>query len=199
MEWYLAFFIFGLIFLLLLGFPIAFSFLAIDLLGILIFMGTGGFKQVTLQIFSSLSTFTLAPIPMFVLMGEIMFHSKLANNTIDVIDTWLGRLPGRLSLLAAAGGTLFSALSGSSIANTAMLGTALLPEMKKRGYKTSMAVGPIIGVGGGACHVDTAFFTGGCPGKYCPYFRGKTSGGRGCSRASHGNSLYHLYHCPLLA
>jgi tripartite ATP-independent transporter DctM subunit len=150
MEWYfvLAFFIFGLIFFLLLGFPIAFSFLAIDLLGIIIFMGTGGLKQVTLHIFSSLSTFTLAPIPMFILMGEIMFQSKLANDTIDVIDKWLGRLPGRLSLLAAAGGTIFSALSGSSIANTAMLGTALLPEMKKRGYKTSMAVGPIIGVGG---------------------------------------------------
>ena len=150
MEWYfvLAFFIFGLIFFLLLGFPIAFSFLAIDLLGIIVFMGTGGLKQVTLQVFSSLSTFTLAPIPMFILMGEIMFQSKLANNTIDVIDKWLGRLPGRLSLLAAAGGTIFSALSGSSIANTAMLGTALLPEMKKRGYKTSMAVGPIIGVGG---------------------------------------------------
>jgi tripartite ATP-independent transporter DctM subunit len=81
-------------------------------------------------------------------MGELMFHSKLANNTIDVIDKWLGRLPGRLSLLAAAGGTIFSALSGSSIANTAMLGTTLLPEMKERGYKTPMAVGPIIGAGG---------------------------------------------------
>ncbi len=150
MEWYfvLTFFIVGLIILLLLGFPIAFSFLAMDLIGIVVFMGTGGLKQVTLQLFSSLSTFTLAPIPMFILMGEIIFQSKLATNTIDVIDKWLGRLPGRLSLLAAAGGTIFSALSGSSIANTAMLGTALLPEMKERGYKTSMAVGPIIGVGG---------------------------------------------------
>ncbi len=81
MEWYfvLSFFVFGLIFLLLLGFPIAFSFLAIDLLGIIFFMGTGGLQQVTLQIFSSLSTFTLAPIPLFILMGELMFHSKLAN------------------------------------------------------------------------------------------------------------------------
>jgi tripartite ATP-independent transporter DctM subunit len=150
MEWYfvLSFFVFGLIFLLLLGFPIAFSFLAVDLLGIIFFMGPGGLQQVTLQIFSSLSTFTLAPIPLFILMGELMFQSKLANNTIDVIDTWLGRLPGRLSLVAAAGGTIFSALSGSSIANTAMLGTTLLPEMKARGYKTPMAVGPIIGVGG---------------------------------------------------
>lgn len=150
MEWYsvLIFFIIGLILLLLSGLPIAFAFLALDLLGILVFMGPSGFQQVTLQIFSSLSSFTLAPIPMFIFMGEIMFQSGLANNTIDVIDKWLGRLPGRLSLIAAAGGTLFSALSGSTIANTAMLGTALLPEMRKRGYKTSMAVGPIIGVGG---------------------------------------------------
>ncbi|MCG8565359.1 MAG: TRAP transporter large permease [Desulfobacterales bacterium] len=150
MEWYLVLTLLlsSLIFLLLLGFPIAFSFLAVDLLGILIFMGPGGFKQVTLQIFASLSTFTLAPIPMFILMGELMFHSRMADDTIGVIDSWLGRIPGRLSLVAAAGGTLFSTLSGSSLANTAMLGTTLLPEMKKRGYHTAMAVGPIIGVGG---------------------------------------------------
>ncbi len=85
---------------------------------------------------------------MFMIMGEKMLQTSLAKNTIGVTDKWAGRLPGHLSLLAAAGGTIFSALSGSSIANTAMLGTALLPEMKKRGYKTSMAVGPIIGVGG---------------------------------------------------
>ncbi len=150
MEWWaiIVFFIFGLIILLISGFPIAFAFLFMDLLAILIFMGPAGLKQITLQIFSSLSTFTLAPIPLFILMGELMFHSGIANNTIDVIDKWLGRLPGRLSLLAALGGTLFSALSGSTLANTAMLGTVLLPEMKRRGYKTSMAVGPIVGVGG---------------------------------------------------
>ena len=73
MEWWtvLLFFVGGLIFLLLLGFPIAFSFLLIDLLGILIFMGPLGMGQVTLGIFTSLSTFTLAPIPMFILMGEL--------------------------------------------------------------------------------------------------------------------------------
>jgi tripartite ATP-independent transporter DctM subunit len=150
MEWWaiLSFFILGLILLLVSGFPIAFGFLLIDLLGVLIFMGPRGLEQITLQIFSSLSTFTLAPIPMFILMGEIMFQSRMANDTIDVIDKWLGRVPGRLSLLAASGGTLFSALSGSTLANTAMLGTVLLPEMKRRGYKTPMSVGPIIGIGG---------------------------------------------------
>jgi tripartite ATP-independent transporter DctM subunit len=150
MEWglVLGFFILGLIVLLASGFPIAFAFLLIDLLGILFFMGPMGLQQMTLQIFASLATFTLTPIPLFILMGELMFHSGMANDTIDVIDKWLGRLPGRLSLLAAGSGVLFAALSGSTLANTAMLGTVLLPEMRRRGYKTSMAVGPIVGVGG---------------------------------------------------
>jgi len=81
-------------------------------------------------------------------MGELMFHSGIANNTLNVMDKWLGRLPGRLSLLATGSGVLFAALSGSTLANTAMLGTVLYPEMRARGYKTPMAVGPIIGVGG---------------------------------------------------
>lgn len=150
MEWYVVFgaFILGLIILLCSGFPIAFGFLVMNLLGALVFMGTSGLQQMTLQIFSSLSTFTLTPIPLFILMGELMFHSGIANNTIDVMDKWLGRLPGRLSLLATGAGVLFAALSGSTLANTAMLGTVLLPEMQRRGYKTPMAVGPIIGVGG---------------------------------------------------
>ncbi len=150
MEWWavLGLFICGLIALLLIGFPIAFAFLVVDVVGILYFMGPFGLHQMTLQVFSSLATFALAPVPLFILMGELMFQSGIANKTIDVMDMWLGRLPGRLSLLAAAGGTLFAALSGSTLANTAMLGTVLLPEMRRRGYQTSMSVGPILGVGG---------------------------------------------------
>ena len=150
MEWWevFSFFIGGLVFLLVIGFPIAFAFLLMDIVGVIVFMGSRGVLQLPLQIFSSLSTFTLSPIPMFILMGELMFHSGVAYRTIDVLDKWLGRLPGRLSLLAAAGGTLFSALSGSTLANTAMLGTVLLPDMQKRGYKPAMSVGPIVGVGG---------------------------------------------------
>ena len=141
MEWWLVLIIFvgGLISLLLLGFPIAFSFLLIDLVGILVFMGPLGLDHVTLHIYTSLSTFTLAPIPMFILMGELMFHSGLAYNSIDVVDRWLGRVPGRLGILAASTGTIFAATSGSTMANTAMLGTVLLPEMKERGYSTSMS------------------------------------------------------------
>jgi tripartite ATP-independent transporter DctM subunit len=144
----LAFFFSALIIALFSGFPIAFSFLLIDLLAMLIFMGPQSFGQITLHIYSSVASFTLTPIAMFVLMGELMFHSRIAYNSIDVLDKCLGRMNGRLSIVAASSGVLFSAMSGSTLANTAMLGTSLVPEMERRGYKPAMSVGPIMGVGG---------------------------------------------------
>ncbi|MCH8075935.1 MAG: TRAP transporter large permease [SAR324 cluster bacterium] len=59
-----------------------------------------------------------------------------------------GRLPGRLCYLTVAGGAIFSTLTGSSMANTAMLGSLMVPEMQKRGYNQRMAMGPILGTGG---------------------------------------------------
>ena len=150
MEWLTAFLLIigGLIFILLLGFPVAFGFLLVDVIGIAFLMGTAGLEVITLHIHTSLSSFVISPVPMFILMGELMFHSNLATDTLDVLDRWLHRLPGRLSILAATSGTIFAATSGATMANTAMLGTVLLPEMRKRGYSTFMSVGPIIGVGG---------------------------------------------------
>jgi tripartite ATP-independent transporter DctM subunit len=149
MEWWavLSLFLAGIIIVLVWGIPVAFAFLLVDIIGVLIFMGPQGLTQVTLQIFSSLSTFALTPIPLFILMGELLFHSGMAYKTLDVLDMWLGRIPGRLGVLSAASGTMFAAMSGSTIANTAMLGTVLLPEMRRRGYATSMAIGPIISAG----------------------------------------------------
>jgi TRAP-type C4-dicarboxylate transport system permease large subunit len=72
----------------------------------------------------------------------------MAKRTLDVFDKLIGRLPGRLSLIVITGGALFSTLSGSTIANTAMLGQIMVPEMRARGYKNPMILGPIVGVGG---------------------------------------------------
>jgi TRAP-type mannitol/chloroaromatic compound transport system permease large subunit len=125
MEWWgvLIFFIGGLIVLLMSGFPVAFAFLLIDFLGILVFMGPLGLEQVTLHVYTSLSTFALAPVPLFILMGELMFHSKIADNTIDVLDRWLGRLPGRLGILAASSGTIRASSSQTAVP------ASLVPEM----------------------------------------------------------------------
>lgn len=67
---------------------------------------------------------------------------------IDAIERLIRRVPGRLSIVSVLGGTVFSSLSGSTIANTAMLGSILLPDMIKRGYHPRIAMGPIMAVGG---------------------------------------------------
>ena len=149
MEWWLLilFLIGGLLILLAIGMPIAFAFLVINFAGAYVFMGgTRGLTSATQQIFTSLTSFTIAPIPLFILMGELMLHSGMAKRTLDVLDKWVGRLPGRLSLIVIGGGALFSTLSGSTIANTAMLGETMMPEMLARGYKKPMILGPIVGV-----------------------------------------------------
>ena len=145
----ILFLIGALLFFLAIGLPIAFSFLLINLIGAYVFMG--GLKGMSLsiqQIYSSLTSFALAPIPLFIFRGELMLHSGMAKRTLDVFDKWIGRLPGRLSLIVITGGALFSTLSGSTIANTAMLGEIMVPEMRDRGYKKPMILGPIVGVGG---------------------------------------------------
>jgi len=151
LEWPLILLlIFGaLIILMATGMPIALCFMLINVVGVFLFFGgTIGLEQLILSIYSSLATFILLPIPLFVLMGEVMFHSGMGTNVIDVVDKWIGRLPGRLSLLAVGAGTLLSTLTGVSVGSTAILGSILVPEMEKRGYKKAMSLGPILGSGG---------------------------------------------------
>ncbi|MFC1938132.1 TRAP transporter large permease subunit [Chloroflexota bacterium] len=131
------------------GLPVAFCFMLVNLVGVFVLMGGGaGLRQLTLSIYDSVTIFTLLPLPLFILMGEVMFHSGIAPLMMDALDKWLGRLPGRLGLLAVGGGTLMATLSGVSMASIAVLGSTLVPEMEKRGYKKPMSLGPILGSGG---------------------------------------------------
>ena len=133
----------------LLGVPVAFAFLAANLIGAFLLMGGfDGLLQLVDNSTSLITSFTLVAIPMFVLMGALLFHSGLAARVFDTLDTLLGRIPGRLSYLTVAGGATFSTLTGSTMANTAMLGSLMVPEMNRRGYAPHMSIGPIIGTGG---------------------------------------------------
>ncbi|MCX7159115.1 MAG: TRAP transporter large permease, partial [Proteobacteria bacterium] len=87
------------------------------------------------------------PIPLFVLMGEVLFHTGLAVKVIDGIERMISQVPGRLAVVAVVAGTVFSAISGSTIATTAMLGSLLVPVMLSRGYHPTMATGPIMAIG----------------------------------------------------
>jgi tripartite ATP-independent transporter DctM subunit len=140
--WILLLVLGGLLGLLATGLPVAFSFLVVNLVGAFILWGGfSGLGQLVDTIYSSVTMFALLPVPLFVFLGEILFHSGLAFKAIDIVDTWLGRVPGRLCLVTLGSGTMFSCLSGSSMGTTAMLGSIMIPEMKKRGYSPIMSIG----------------------------------------------------------
>ena len=110
--------------LLFLGLPVAFSFLVINLVGAWLFLGgESGMIQLARNSVASVQSFALTPIPLFVLMGEILFHTGIAVKVIDGIERLIRQVPGRLAVVAVVAGTVFSAISGSTIATTAMLGS----------------------------------------------------------------------------
>lgn len=151
MEWYTAGALLISISLFLMAFsvPVAFAFFATNVIGLFIFVGgEAGLKQLVANSTISITNFSLVSVPLFVLMGELFFHTGIATRVFSVFDSLLGSIRGRLAYLTIGGGTLFAALSGSSMANTAMLGATLLPEMSRRGYKRHVSMGPIVATGG---------------------------------------------------
>lgn len=152
MEWWvvLTMMLGGLFLLFGLSLPVAFSFFLMNLLGTYFLMGTNvaGFMQMILGSANAISTFTLLPIPLFIVMGEILWHSGAGAPAIEVLDKLLGRLPGRLSLISVIAGSIFASVSGSNVANCALLGSVLAQPMADKGYKKPMILGPIIASGG---------------------------------------------------
>ncbi|MCB1405110.1 MAG: TRAP transporter large permease [Rhodobacteraceae bacterium] len=151
MIWYesLAILVGSIMVLMAVGMPVAIAFLAACILGALIFMGgERGVTQLLNNGLGSLTSYALVPIPLFLLMGEIFFHTGLGNRMFSTIDKLMGKLPGRLSYVTVLGGTGFATLSGSSMGSTALMGSLMVPEMNARGYKKHMSLGPILGTGG---------------------------------------------------
>jgi tripartite ATP-independent transporter DctM subunit len=139
----------GLIAAMGLGLPVAFAFLVLNVVGAIFFLGgEAGLVQLVRNAVQSITSFSLTPIPFFVLMGEVLFHSGVALKAIDAFALIIRRVPGRLSVITIVAGTVFSAISGSTIATTALLGSLMLPTMLARGYDPRMAMGPIMGIGG---------------------------------------------------
>jgi tripartite ATP-independent transporter DctM subunit len=139
----------GLVALMSLGLSVAVAFLAINIVGALFFLGgEQGLSQIARNAVASVTSFSLTPIPFFVLMGEVLFHSGVALKAIDAFALLIRKVPGRLSVIAIVAGTVFSAISGSTIATTALLGSLMLPTMLDRGYDKQLAMGPIMGIGG---------------------------------------------------
>jgi len=89
------------------------------------------------------SEFTLVAVPMFILMGEMLLRSGLAEKMFDALDKWVGHIPGGLMHTNIAASTLFAATSGSSVATAATVGTVSIPNMHKYGYRPALFLGSI--------------------------------------------------------
>lgn len=150
MDWLFSFsLLIGTVLLLMgLGLPVAFAFVATNILGLFMFFGGArGVTQMVANFSDAVATYSLAPLPMFLVMGSLFFRSGLGDRVIQALDLAIGNLRGRLSYVTLAAGAVFASLSGSSLANAGMMGSLMAPEMLKRQYKPHMAYGPILGAG----------------------------------------------------
>ena len=121
--------------------------MAIGILGMLGFTPRAPGDGMAVAIWSHGSSWTLTALPLFLWMGEILFRTKLSEDMFKGLSPWLERLPGRLLHTNIIGCTLFAAVSGSSAATCATIGKIALPELERRGYPESMALGTLAGAG----------------------------------------------------
>ncbi len=150
MEWFEALILmFGcLIGIMVTGMPISFAFMFTCIMGAAVFWGGwSGLDQLAMSFYSSVANYVFLPIPLFVLMGDVIFASGVGTQIVGAVDKLMGRLPGRLSLLAIGSGVLLGTMIGISGGSIGILGRTLAPEMVGRGYKPPMIYGPIVSSG----------------------------------------------------
>ncbi len=146
MEWYTTLLLgIAILFVLFLsGAPIFLAFLFAILTGVYVIIGPAGFPMFANSILDTASITSLASIPLFILMGELLFRSGTMDVLFDSIDKLVGRVRGRQYVLVVTLSAVFGALSGVAMAVAAMLGRAIMPGMQARGYNRDIAAGLIV-------------------------------------------------------
>lgn len=133
-----------LLLLLVLGMPIGFAMAVAGSAGLyLVGGGTAVLGILTSTPYSTVSVFELLTIPMFLLMGELVLRSGIADDLFRAVAAWVGRVPGGLGMATAIAGAGFGAVCGSSTASAATLSSTSLPAMLKHGYEPKMAAGVV--------------------------------------------------------
>ena len=126
------------------GMPIAFVMTLIGWLGY-IYLGSvdGGLHILGISFYAGGTSYTLSVIPLFVLMGQFASHAGLSHEIYYAVQRWIGHKRGGLAMATVGACAGFAAISGSSVATAATMGTVALPEMRKYGYGTSLATGTV--------------------------------------------------------
>ena len=146
MEWYAILLVSFSIILLLMGsgLPVFVSFFFANLAGVLLVIGPRGFGMFSNSVYDTLTAENFATVPLFILMGEILFRSGSVEVLSKAVDVVVGKVKGRMYLLVIVLSTIFGALSGSAVAVAAMLGRSLLPQMNQMGYDRQLSSSTIL-------------------------------------------------------
>lgn len=129
--------------LMLIGLPVAGALFAVAVLGAFLYLGMPTLTMFGNQMWSILDDFVLTSIPMFILLGEILVRSGVTDRMYAALSDWIRRWPGGLLHTNIGACGMFSAVSGSSVATAATIGTVALPSMKRHGYSERLALGTI--------------------------------------------------------
>lgn len=129
------------------GLWVAASLALVAVVGMVLFSSAAVELVMPSTIWGSVSGWTLTALPLFIWMGEILFRTRLASDLFNGLSPWMNMLPGRLVHVNVVGCGIFSAVSGSSAATAATVGSMSLPELERRGYDSKLSIGSIAASG----------------------------------------------------
>ena len=190
----IAIFLFLMLFLAL-GMPVSFALAIVGFLALLIISGPQGFVGLPMIFYDSLDSFTLTAIPLYIFMASILNQSKASDQLYEMVKDWVGHFSGGLAITTALLCTGFAAISGSSVAAAATIGSLSLPKMMGAGYDRRFCFGIV--AAGGNSHPPEPFLYivwshDGC-------VRWKTVYCGHSSRLYRFSPFYSLYHCSFQA
>ena len=129
------------------GFWVAFTLLGVSIAG-MVMLGNDNFGLLySTSTWGAVSDWSLAALPLFIWMGEILFRTRLSKDLFEGLTPWLNSVPGRLLHVNILSCGIFAAVSGSSAATAATIGKMTLPELKRQGYDDKMAIATLAGSG----------------------------------------------------
>src|SRR5450631_1336706 len=129
------------------GMPIAFALGAVATIFMIMFMPSASVDTISQNVYEEMASITLLSIPLFILKGSAIGKSRAGRDLYAALHAWMHRIPGGLGIANVFACALFAAMAGSSPATCSAIGSAGIPEMRKRGYSPGFAAG-IIAAGG---------------------------------------------------
>jgi C4-dicarboxylate transporter DctM subunit len=126
------------------GLPLAFCFLSVGFVGLAFIRGIGPAMALLGETpYSAIASYILCAVPLFILMGQFVFHSGISRDLFRATHKWMSRLPGGIAQATMLACTAFAACTGSSVASAATMGAVAFPEMKRYNYSSRLATGTV--------------------------------------------------------